>query len=122
MFDDEEEKKHRIFPIVATFAFGLALVAVLVIIFPIANPIEVIGETLGTGVLFVLTWGVIISLLIILYYATRSSIVDIVNSIAEELGIDLQEITSEYKKLIRDEWLIMRGKKERPSDHHDAEE
>jgi hypothetical protein len=108
-------------------AFAVILVmgwlGIVFTLFPVSNPVHIIGGQPGAGFFYASLWAFGIMILLLIFYAARSSIRDILEMVAKELGFEsIGELTGDYKKLIRDEFLIMQGKKERGSDHHIPEE
>lgn len=119
MAPDKKRKSNRTWMVTVATAFILSWLGLLFMLFPIGNPLKTVGGTSGEGLVYAVLFGVILMLAILLYYSVRSSLKDVLQSIGNELGIDIDEISSQYKQILKDEYLIMTGKKEKISDHHD---
>lgn len=90
-------------------------------LFPVGNPLDSVGGAAGEGFFFAALFSVGIMIVILLYFAIRSTVSDFLGALEKELGLDFKEIFRQYAKIFRDDMLALSGKKEKVSDHHDEE-
>lgn len=119
---EEPSKQNTFFWVVVGIAVMLAWLATIIVLFPIGNPIRTMGSVLGYGVVYSSIAGVVITLLVLLFYTARAAIYDVMKSFFDDLGIDIELVLRDCKRMLRDEYLVITGKRQRPSDHHDDED
>ena len=113
------DKTKRIRNVIVGMAFVLAWLGGMLILFPVGNPMHTVKGTSGEGIFYLILIGVVLTLIILLLYAVRNSVWDVVQSLAKEVGLDANEIAGQYKKILRDEYEILMKRKEKISDSHD---
>ncbi len=111
----KKKPQHSIWTIAMAVIFVVAWLGTMLVFFPVGNPFE---GLMGSGFFYMLLIAVILSMIILIFYALRSVIMDFLESVGNELGIDAHEIVAEYKNMFKDEMLIILRKKKRVSDHH----
>ncbi|GEM_PF-3370620 len=128
MADDQKKKtskkkkdRGRPYVVFLATAFVLSWLGLLFVLFPVSNPLRTVGGTSGEGIVYAVLMGIIVTLAALLFFVVRSTVKDIMYSVGDELGIDVEEVIRQYKKIIRDEYLVLTGKKDKVSDHHDDE-
>ncbi len=117
----KEKGKSQAFTVFAALIIVMTCLGTVFVLFPISNPLDVIGGTTGEGIFYASLIGVGFSFVALLLFGIKSSLLDLAESIGDELGIDVKEVGSQYKQIIRDEYLVLTGKKERTGDHYDDE-
>jgi len=112
-----ETKKSNAPAVMMAIVIVMAFLGVMFTFFPIGNPLESIGGTPGAGIFYAALISLGLLIAFIFLYAMRAVANDLLRSLAKEFGLDYDEITTEYKKMIFDEWDALCGKKKRRGDH-----
>ncbi len=124
MEDEEAEKKAqraRTASVLGAVVIAFACLGTVFVMFPISNPLTIIGGGFGAGIFYAALISLILFGIFLFFMAIKSSLRDIAISICEELGIDFDEVTGDFKKMIKDDVLVIAKKKKPVSDHHNDE-
>lgn len=110
--------KTRIITVFLAVIFVLSWLGVMFTLFPIGNPLTAVGGSQGAGLFYAALWSLGMVIILLLLYAIKSVLSDILETLGDELGIDVSEIGAEYKHMLKEEVLVISGKKsKRTSDH-----
>ena len=94
----------------------LSLLGFVFTFMPISNPLNAVGGTAGTGMFFASFVAIVILLAILIVFAIKSSLLDILRTIGEERGVDVDEIIDEFNQMVKDDALILIRRKKRYDD------
>ena len=97
--------------------FVLVFLGTVYILFPVSNPLNIVRGAPGSGIFYASLWAIGMATLLLLVYAMRQTMKDLLESFGYELGIDIEDVREDYKKIIKDEIMVLKGKKQRPSEH-----
>lgn len=117
-------EKTRILTVFLAVVFIFGWLGIMFTLFPVSNPLSIVGGSQGEGIFYAALWALGMVIVLLLLYAIKAALADILESLGKELGIDVNEIGAEYKNMLKEEVLVMSGRKDkRTSDHFiEAEE